>query len=99
MILLVGKKRSKGEATKATNSGRGGAGGSSRMGRRGGAVVGSKEAAEKVCSQGSRFVKYHSFMAVLAPLTTTVSDEELEVRACEEGPETKHGSENDLGCD
>ena len=32
-------------------------------------------------------------------LTTAVSDEELEVQACKEGPETRHGSENDLGCD
>ena len=26
-------------------------------------------------------------------------DEEFDVRACERGPETKHGSEDDLGCD
>ena len=32
MILLMWKKRGKGEATKATNCGRGGAGGSSRIG-------------------------------------------------------------------
>ena len=65
MILLMLKKRDKGEATKATNGGWGGVGGSSRIGRRGGAVIGSKEAAEKVCSEGRRFMKYHSFMAVL----------------------------------
>ena len=59
------KKRDKGEATKATNGGRGGVGGSNRVGRRGGAVIGSKEAAEKVCLEGRRFMKYHSFMAVL----------------------------------
>ena len=49
------KKRDKGEATKAINGGRGGAGGSCRIGRRGGVVIGSKEAAEKVCSQGQTF--------------------------------------------
>ena len=27
-----------------------------------------------------------------------VFEEELEVRVCERGPETKHGSEDDLGC-
>ena len=65
MILLMWKKRDKGEATKATNGGQGGVGGSSRIGRRGGAVIGSKEAAEKVCLEGRRFMKYHSFIAVL----------------------------------
>ena len=93
------KKRDKGEATKATTGGRGGAGGSSRINRRGGAVIGSKKAAEKVCSKGRRFMKYHSFMAVLQSLTTAVPGEELEVQACEKGPKIKHGSENDSGCD
>ena len=32
-------------------------------------------------------------------LTTAVSDEKLEVQAREGGSKTKHGSEDDLGCD
>ena len=44
-------------------------------------------------------MKYHSFTAVLQSLTTTVFDTELEVQARERGPETKYGSEDDLGCD
>ena len=39
------------EAARVANSGWGGESGSSRMGQHGGAVIGSKEAAEKVCSQ------------------------------------------------
>ena len=35
------------------------------MGRRGGAVIDSKEAVEKASSQSRCFMKYHSFMAVL----------------------------------
>ena len=65
MILLMWKKRDKEEATKATNGGRVGVGGSNRIGRWGGVVIGSKEAAEKVCSEGRHFMKYYSFMAVL----------------------------------
>ena len=53
------------EAARAANSGWGGKGGSSRMVQRGGAVIGSKEAAEKVCSQSRFFMKYHSLMGVL----------------------------------
>ena len=43
-------------------------------------------------------MKYHSFTTVLWSLTTAVF-EELEVRARERGSETKHGSDDDLGCD
>ena len=44
-------------------------------------------------------MKYHSFTTVLWSLTTAVFEEELEVRARERGSETKHGSDDDLGCD
>ena len=39
--------------------------GGGRMGQWGGAVIGSKEAAEKANSQSRCFMKYHSLMAVL----------------------------------
>ena len=44
-------------------------------------------------------MKYHSFTTVLWSLTAAVSDKELEFQAWEAGPETKHGSEDELGCD
>ena len=44
-------------------------------------------------------MKYHSLTTVLWSVTTAVSDEELEVKVDEGGPEAKDGSVNDLGCD
>ena len=64
------------------------------MGWRGGAVIGSKEAVEKVSSRNRSFNKYHSFPAVLI----TASDE-LGAQAREGDPETKHGSGGVLGRD
>ena len=69
------------------------------MDRWGGAVIGSKEAAEKICSQCLLFMKHHSLTAVLWSVITAVSDEEPETQVGEGGYEAKGGSEDDLGCD
>ena len=69
------------------------------MGHRGAAVVGSKEAAEKVCSQSRSFMKYHSFVAVLESLTTAASHEGLEIQVGQGLPEDKCASEGDFRYD
>ena len=51
------------------------------MGRRGGVVIGSKEAVEKICSQCRRFMKYHSLLALLySVIKTAAPDVELEAQ-------------------
>ena len=62
-------------------------------------MIGSKEAAGKVCSQIRHFMEYHLLTAVLQTLLTLrFLMNELEVQAREGGPGTKHGLEDDLGC-
>ena len=53
------------EAARTERSGQGGARGSGMTSQWGGAVVGSGEAAEKVCSQSRRFMAYHSISTVI----------------------------------
>ena len=63
-MLLKRRKRGKGRC-KGCKGWLGGGRGGGRIGRRGGAVIGSKEAVERASSRSRRFMKYHSFIAVL----------------------------------
>ena len=64
-MLLKRRKRGKGKLLGPQGVVGGGCRGGGRMGRRGGAVICSKEAAEKASSRSWCFMKYHSFTMVL----------------------------------